>query len=330
VKRVLITGGAGFIGYHLAHELVSNGYAVDLWDNFSRAVLDPDFEALSRHPNVRVLRGNLVDPELTSSLKADYHHIYHFAAIIGVAHVLERPYAVLTENVALLVRALEIARQQTRLERFVFASTSEVYAGTLAHFDLPVPTPETVPLAVTDVSHARASYMLSKIYGEALCQHASVPFTIIRPHNFYGPRMGLSHVVPELLKKAHFAAPGESLEVASPGHRRAFCYISDAVRMTRLLAESPQALNQTLNVGNQDQELSIGELAEIVVSTVGRPIGVRALADTPGSPTRRCPDISRAIAMTNYTPEVVLREGVALTYTWYRERIFEGKQLSAR
>jgi nucleoside-diphosphate-sugar epimerase len=100
--------------------------------------------------------------------------------------------------------------------------------------------------------------------------------------------------------------------------------------MTRLLAESPQALNETVNVGNQDQELSIQELAEIVVATVGRPMGLRALADTPGSPARRCPDISRSVAMTNFTPRVVLIEGVALTYDWYRSRIFEGSEVSAR
>lgn len=330
MKRVLITGGAGFIGYHLATELVDNGYAVDLVDNFSRAVADPDLDALAERPHVRLIRGDVLDRATYDALGDDYAQIYHFAAIIGVAHVMNRPYDVLRDNTAMLVLALEFARRQGSLERFVFASTSEVYAGTLQYFTLPIPTPEDSPLALTPLDHPRTSYMLSKIYGEALCQHSNVPFTIIRPHNFFGPRMGLSHVVPELLKKAYEAEPGTSLTVASVEHRRAFCYISDAVHMIRLLAESDDAKGQTVNVGNQEQELSIGELARLVIEVVGRDLDMTPGPQTPGSPSRRSPEMSRAIGLTGFSPRVGLREGVTRTFDWYKHTIFDGGVASAR
>src|SRR5260370_36313409 len=103
------------------------------------------------------------------------------------------------------------ARSETELRRLVFPSTSEVYAGTLQYFGMPFPTPETTPLAITDLAQPRASYMLSKIYGEALCQHAGVPFTIVRPHNVYGRRMRMAHAVPERLNRTHQNPTGGKL-----------------------------------------------------------------------------------------------------------------------
>ena len=96
-----------------------------------------------------------------------------------------------------------VSTAAARFEKlFVFASTSEVYAGSLEHFGLPIPTPETAPLGLPDLGRPRTTYMLSKIYGEALCRHAGLPFTILRPHNLYGPRMGMAHVIPELHARA--------------------------------------------------------------------------------------------------------------------------------
>ena len=87
-----------------------------------------------------------------------------------------------------------------------WGSAISIMAG--IHFSLTIPTPEDSPLALSDISHARTSYMLSKIYGEALCHNSGIPFTLFRPHNIYGPRMGMSHVIPEQLYKAHYAKEG--------------------------------------------------------------------------------------------------------------------------
>ena len=109
-----------------------------------------------------------------NGLDKEYNLIFHLAAIIGVQYVLKAPYDVLAKNVELLENLINIANEQKQLERFVFTSTSEVYAGTLKHFSMEIPTPETTPLTITELSENRTSYMLSKIYGEALCLHSGL------------------------------------------------------------------------------------------------------------------------------------------------------------
>ncbi|HEY2955046.1 MAG TPA: NAD-dependent epimerase/dehydratase family protein [Candidatus Eisenbacteria bacterium] len=323
MKKALITGGAGFIGFHLARRLLADGVAVDVVDDFSRGARDEAIERLAATPRARVLSADLLDPAALGGLGRDYTHVIHMAAILGVANVLERPYAVLRDNVAMLNQVLDFSARLERLERLVFPSTSEVYAGTLEHFRLPIPTPEDTPLALPDLSRPRTSYMLSKIYGEALCHQARLPYTIVRLHNVYGPRMGLKHVVPELLQRAHRAAPGGELEVFSADHTRTFCYVDDAVEMILRLAEAAGGRDGTFNVGTSTGETTIRELAEIVIRVVGKPLVIRPGPTTPGSPARRCPDITRAVAVAGCEPSVALEDGVRRTFAWYCEQVFD-------
>jgi nucleoside-diphosphate-sugar epimerase len=322
VTRALVTGGTGFIGAHLTNRLIEKGYEVDLVDDFSRGANDAAITSLQRSGRVRLLERDLRRSGALDDVDADYDYIVHLAAIVGVANVLERPYAVLRDNVQMTAEAIALAQRQSALKRFLFASTSEVYAGTLEHFTLPVPTPESTPLALPDLELARTSYMLSKLYGEAMCHQADIAFTIVRPHNVYGPRMGLAHVIPELLWRAH-KATDQRLEVFSVDHRRTFCYVDDAVEMIARAAESAQCEGETLNVGTQSPEIAIGELASLIVKIVGKDLEIVPLPPTPGSPERRCPDMSKMTALTGYEPKVVLAEGVKRTYEAYRADVFE-------
>jgi UDP-glucose 4-epimerase len=323
VSRVLITGGGGFIGAHLARFLADREHEVDLVDDLSRGRLDADLTALQERPNVRLVEKDLLAPGALDDLPADYGLIFHLAAIVGVANVLDAPDRVLRRNVELLVSALEFAARQGDLERFVFASTSEVYAGTLGLGTLPLPTPEDAPLTIPDPRLPRTSYMLSKIFGEAMSFQSGLPVTVVRPHNVYGPRMGLAHVIPELLQRAHSAADGDSLEVYSVDHRRTFCHVSDAVEMISRAAEAPEAVGETLNVGKQTPEIRIGELAEVIIEVVGRSLLIEPLPAHPGSPPRRCPDMTRTSELTGYTASVSVEDGVRDTYDWYRSNVFE-------
>lgn len=322
MSRILITGGAGFIGLHLARHLIETGHgAVDLLDDFSRARRDRDLDDISGR--VRLIERDLRHENATADLGGDYETIYHLAAIVGVATVQGRPYDVLSDNVRMTLSALELARRQRRLRRFVFASTSEAYAATQASIGVKVPTPEDVPLLVPPLGEARGTYLLSKIYGEALCAQSGVPFTVCRPHNVYGPRMGLRHVIPELLQRAHVARPGDGIEVWSVDHTRTFCYVADAVAMLALAADSQAACNATLNIGAAGPETTIKQLAELIFSAVGRPLTLVPRPATPGSPVRRCPDMARTEKMLGFRAGIGLAEGVGLTYDWYRTRVFE-------
>lgn len=327
-KKVLITGGAGFIGLHLANKLLNEGDQVQLIDNFARAVKDTDLEQTLTRDKINFENLDLLDSNSIDSLDKDYDVIFHLAAIIGVVHVLDRPYSVLYDNLRMLGNMIDFSRKQVNLSRFFFASTSEVYAGTLKYFDLPIPTPENTPLAVTNLSHPRTSYMLSKIYGEALCQKSGIPFTIFRPHNVYGPRMGMAHVIPEIIKKV-VESGNNVVDVYSVNHKRTFCYIEDAVRMLSLLAESNQTIGETYNIGSEDEEITMGDLAYKIIKLAGKEIQINPKPATPGSPERRCPNLSKLVQVVSYNKKYPLEKGLRKTFDWYKINVFSGKEVSA-
>ena len=328
MKKVLITGGAGFTGYHLANKLLENEYQIDLLDNFSRGVNDTQLANLAENEKINLINADLLQSDTIDQLDHDYVYIYHLAAIIGVKHVLKVPYDVLTKNYILLQNALEIAMRQKKLERFVFTSTSEVYAGTLNHFGLEFPTPELTPLTVSDLREARSSYMLSKIYGEAMCLHSGLPVTILRPHNFYGPRMGLSHVIPELMKKVVESDNG-IIDVFSVDHRRTFFYITDAVEMIQLLAESDQTVGESFNIGNDDKEITIGQLSQKIIDIAEKDVVINPLPPTIGSPERRCPSIAKLKETVPFIKQYSLEKGLQETFDWYKANVFSGLEVSA-
>ncbi len=224
---------------------------------------------------------------------------------------------------------IEVARKQKKLERFFYPSTSEVTAGTLEHFGLPIPTPEVVPLAVTDLKRPRTSYMLSKIAGECLCHYANIPHTIFRPYNIYGPRMGLAHVVPGQLKKAFDAKDGDFVAVASVDQTRCFCYIDDAVEQLVRMMNKSACIGETLNLGTEKPEATILDVAKICHAAVGRNVVINAESSPPGSPMRRGPDMSKSVAITGFISKIGLEEGIDKTFRWYRDNVFSNQTLSA-
>jgi UDP-glucose 4-epimerase/UDP-glucuronate decarboxylase len=207
--------------------------------------------------------------------------------------------------------------------KILFSSTSEAYAWTQQFHPLPIPTPEDVPVALTDLGNPRSSYAGSKIFGELAITHACAAaakrFAIVRYHNVYGPRMGYEHVIPELYQRV--VAGENPLAVFSARHSRAFCYVSDAISATIAAMESETADGATLNVGNDREELTIGELAQriLVKANVVRAIEARDATYDPIA--RRCPDISRARTLLGFEPQVTLDEGLDRTFAWYAPRL---------
>jgi len=329
-EKILITGGAGFIGLHLAEKLSDQGCEIVIMDNFSRAVKDNDLDKILSRDNVSTRTIDFLDQDSVQNIEKDFTFIFHLAAIIGVTHVMKSPYNVLYDNIRMLGNVIDLANRQSKLTRLFFSSTSEVYAGTLKNFALEIPTPENTPLSLTDLSHPRTSYMLSKIYGEAMCLQSKLPVTIFRPHNLYGPRMGMSHVVPEQLNKSYHALDGDQVEVFTPDHTRSFCFIDDAISMIIGMMESESCLGQTLNLGTQDNEVSIKDLAELCYSIVGRKIEMVLNDEDRGSPNRRAPEMSLTYDLTGIKSQVSLREGIERTYDWYKTNIFEGTTISAK
>jgi UDP-glucose 4-epimerase len=324
IQHFLLTGAAGFIGGSLASRLADRaGTKLVLVDKLNPEEGDEYFRALISRPNVSFVQADLTAPGCLEDLPRDIDVVFHGAAILGVQQVLDAPDRVLEINAASTLNVFNFARRLTGLKRIVFASTSEVYAGTLKHFGIPFPTPESVPICVDDVRLARTSYALSKVYGEAIAfawrKSHGVPVTVVRYHNVYGPRMGFRHVVPQTFVK--IARSTGSVDVPSAHHTRAFCYVEDAVEATILCWESGQAEGQVVNIGSSVEEISIRRLVEKIASTMGREIIIREMPETAGSPSRRCPDTSNLKRLTGFSAGVSLDEGLQGTYAWYRERL---------
>ena len=331
MAKVLITGGAGFIGLHLATRLLKDGFEVTLADNFSRAIEDADLAAVVNQPGLTLLTVDLMNKAEVESLGTDFSVIFHLAAIIGVAHVLERPYQVLTDNVILLSNIVELAKRQRNFNRLLFASTSEVYAGAAQTLDFLIPTPEDTAMCIPDRREARTSYMLSKLYGEAMCLQSGLPVTIFRPHNIYGPRMGMSHVIPELCARVRDLPKEGALSIASPEHTRTFCYISDAVEQLIRIFSSNSCEGEIVNIGSQAPEIKIKELADKILKVTDREdLTLTFSPDTPGSPSRRCPDMSKLTALVGECASVDLDTGIALTHEWYEKNVFAPGGRTAR
>lgn len=316
--KFLIIGGAGFIGFHLTKQLLQNGYEVDLIDQVCINKLDRELVGLIESKKIAYFRTSLENMDDTFLLKKDYSHVIHLAAMLGVQNVINNAFDVLCANVNMTIKAIKIAQQQTKLIKFVFASTSEVYAGTQFAEKLSFPTPEHSEIILPDLAAPRSSYMLSKIYGESLCKHSGLPYVIVRPHNIYGPRMGMKHVIPQLLQKSVNSTNGV-LEVQSCDHRRTFCFISDAVDMISFVATSEDVNETTINIGNEAPEISILELAKIINKVVGKKLEIKKMPATAGSPSRRVPDMSFLRTTMNYQPKVPIIAGVTETFEWYKK-----------
>ena len=317
--KVLITGGAGFIGYHLGKSLAEEGYEVTLCDNFFRGKLDDDLHRLCQQNNVKFINCDLTQRESLERLEKDYAHLYHLAAINGTRYFYEIPERVLRINILALINLLDWF-VESHCEKILFASSSEVYAGTARAFKIPVPTSEDVCLTVDNVYNARLSYAGSKIVGELLminyARAYKFPIVIVRYHNIYGPRMGYEHVIPEFCMR--IIAKENPFRILGSSEVRAFCYVDDAVQATKLVMKSANINNEIIKIGNSGEKVSILELAEKMFELFDSHPSIRILPAPEGSVKQRCPDISKLIRLTGYQPKVNLTEGLHKTFEWYK------------
>ncbi|GAA3296631.1 NAD-dependent epimerase/dehydratase family protein [Dactylosporangium vinaceum] len=315
--RALLLGGAGFIGLHLARRLLDDGGDVTIVDDFSRGRNDPDLGELARGPHLGVQHGDLTDPATWRVLPHGWDQIYLLAAVVGVRNVEADPARAVRVNSLAVLHLLDWI---TAGEHVFFASTSEVYAGAVDAGIAPVPTGESVPVAIGDVTAPRYAYAVSKLLGEAAIIHGArakhFRAVVGRFHNVYGPRMGTAHAIPELTLRA---LRGERpLRVPGAEQTRAFCYVDDAVEaIVRLMATS-RADGRIVHIGDDTAETGIADLAKLVLRLTGADTEIAPAAGAPGAVTRRCPDLTLLRSLTGYQPAVPLEEGVRRTVEWYR------------
>jgi UDP-glucose 4-epimerase/UDP-glucuronate decarboxylase len=313
-ERALITGGAGFVGLHLARRLLREGTEVTILDDFSRGRPDAELRELGR--SATVVRHDLTAPIPPGLLPRSFDHVYHLAGLVGVRRTSERPDQVLEVNLRAAWHVVDWCRHRPPGAVFL-SSTSEVADGATRLGLAAFPVGERVPFVLPDPALPRATYALSKAVAEAMFRHAGEHFRVRigRYHNIYGPRMGNDHVIPHFIARA--LARRDPFAVYGPDQTRSFCHVSDAVRatiaVTRLAVDQPVVVN----IGNDQDEIEIGQLAHRVTRLVGYHPAWQVLEPAAGSPDRRLPDLTILRRLVGYVPTISLDTGLRDTLAWY-------------
>ena len=318
VMRVLVTGGAGYIGSHLVDRLVHLGHNVTVIDDLSTGSLR---NLDGAQPHIAFVEGSILDEALVTRLVRDTDVVFHLAAAVGVGHIVEKPLASLITNVRGAEHVIGAATAYDK--RLLVASTSEIYGKTTK-----TPMSEDDDRVLGSTTIARWGYSTAKAIDEHLAlAHAAEGrrVSVVRYFNSYGPRLdprGYGSVVANLMRQA---LKNEPLTVHGDGTQtRCFTYVTDTVECTVRAGLDDGAQGLVFNVGN-DRETTILELARKIIALTGSQSDVsfvsyearygKGFEDT----VRRVPDVRRARDVLNFSAGIDLDEGLQRTLTWWRE-----------
>ncbi len=322
MKKILITGGTGFIGYHLATRLAAQNHDITLADNFFRSEYDEDLKNLLDKPNVKLLKLDLTIPASWDEVGTGYDQVYHLVGINGTKLFYEIPHEVLRIGIMTTLLALDWFRTKNGKAdaKILYTSSNEAYAGALEAFGkLPIPTPENVPLVIADPYNARWSYGGQKLIGELLFIHYAKAYnfrmSIVRPHNFYGPREGHYHVLPEIIERV--SKKVDPFPIFGSDDTRSFCYIDDATEAIQLVMDSKATDGGTYHIGTHEETV-IKDLIEKVFELMNwRPQNVDIKNSPAGSVKRRLADVSKIKEATGWEAKIGLEEGLVKMIDWY-------------
>ncbi|MBI1978627.1 MAG: SDR family NAD(P)-dependent oxidoreductase [Candidatus Aenigmarchaeota archaeon] len=314
MEKVLVTGGAGFIGSHLVSRLCESDKEIVVLDNSWRGSLENLGDFRNR---IKFVEGDIRDYSVVKKAMEEVGTVFHLASIQGTKFFYTHPDLILEVG---LIGNLNVARAivENKVKRLLFTSSSEVY-GQPRIF----PTPENHEIIVPDIKNPRWSYSVTKIAGESIFLNFAKKYgfdsTLVRIHNAYGPKMGWEHVIPEFIRRVvlneKFTIQGNGTET------RSFCYVSDIVDGILLAASKEEGKNEIFNLGNDKEEYRILDLVKLLSNVSGKKIEPIQIDKLEGSTSRRIPDISKARMMLGYDPKVKLSEGLKLAFDWYKSKI---------
>ena len=305
----LITGGAGFIGSHLAEELLKQGHEVYVIDDLSTGSID-NIEHLKNTPNFNYIVDTIMKEHIVAELVDKCDRVFHLAAAVGVKLIVESPVRTIETNIKGTEIVLHAANKKKK--KVIIASTSEVYGK-----GNNIPFKETYDMVLGSTKNGRWSYACSKAIDEFLAlayfKEKKLPVTVIRFFNTVGPRQTGQYgmVIPTFVKQALMEHP---ITVYGDGNQsRSFTYVGDVVKGVTELADHPGAAGDIFNIGHGD-EISIKKLAELVKSMTKSNSEIvfipydeayeEGFEDMP----RRSPDISKINTLIGYKPTLGIRE----------------------
>ena len=316
--RILVTGGAGYIGSHLVDRLVHLNHEVTVIDDLSTGNLT-NLQAV--HSDIRFVEATILDADIVDTLVVGADVVFHLAAAVGVGHIIEHPLRSLVINTKGAENVITACVKHDR--KLLLASTSEIYGKTAK-----MPMSEDDDRVLGSTTIARWGYSTAKAIDEHLAlahaQHG-LRMSIVRYFNSYGPRLdprGYGSVVANLMRQA---IDNEPLTVHGDGSQtRCFTYIDDTVEGTLRAALDLRGEGQIFNVGN-DHETSIIDLATTIIAMTGSSSAVQHISyeqrfgkgfeDT----KRRIPDVQRARTVLDFNAGISLQDGLQRTLAWWRK-----------
>ena len=307
-RRYLITGGAGFIGSHLAEALLARGDSVVALDNLSTGRL-ANLDAVGGHPRFRFVQGSVLDELAVDEAVHEADVVVHLAAAVGVKLIVEHPLRSFTTNIRGSEIVLDAAHRYRR--KILIASTSEIYGKAGG------PLTETTDRIIGTPSVARWAYSVAKSVDEILAfayhKERGLPMVIVRLFNTVGPRQSPAYgmVMPRLVRQA---LAGEPLTVYGDGTQtRCFCHVSDVVRALIGLMDDERAEGEVYNVG-ATEEISILRLAEMIATRAGCDSAIQLVPYEQAYEAgfedmkRRVPDTSKLHSLVGWQPTRHLAE----------------------
>jgi UDP-glucose 4-epimerase len=309
LTKVLITGGAGFIGSHLADALLALGQPVTAIDNLSTGRIE-NIAGLRSHPLFRFVQDTILNESVMDSLVARCDVIYHLAAVVGVELVVNDPVRTIETNLLGTEGVLRLARRHGK--QTLIASTSEVYGKSAE-----IPFREDGDRVLGPTTKSRWSYAESKAMDEflALAYHKQfdVPIVIVRLFNTVGPRQTGRYgmVIPRLVKQA---VSGQPLTVYGDGQQsRCFCNVQDVVRAVAGLMSEPRAVGEIFNIGSHE-EVTVLELARRVLARSGSSSEIKLIPYDQAygagyeDMRRRVPDTTKIKSLIGWQPTITLHQ----------------------
>ena len=312
-KNVVVTGAGGFIGSHLVERLVALGANVTAFVRYNSRNHPGFLDQLPDTQHVRIVSGDIRDPEALRTALEGADAVFHLAALIGIPYSYVHPIEVFEVNAEGTLNVL-VAARDARVSRVIVASTSEVYGGALY-----------VPIDEKHPKQPQSPYSASKISSDAMALsfHAAfeLPVIVVRPFNTYGPRQSDRAIIPTLISQA-LTQP--EISVGNTAPTRDFTYVTDTVEGFLQLAACDAAVGHEINLGT-GVEISIGDLAHQVNAVVGRDLPIRKKEERVRPPSsevnRLVSNNAKARHLAGWRPCVALDEGIRLTAKWVEARL---------
>lgn len=315
-KRILLTGGAGFIGSTIAQKLIKENEIL-VYDNFAR---DSISSKKIRSKNLRIIKDDILNLDSLRNACEDFKPqiVVHMAAIAGIDTVIINPVKTLDVNIngtLNLLKALE--KYSGKLERVLDFSTSEVL-GAYAYKSTEKSSTNFAP-----VGEARWTYSISKVAGEHILhsyyKQFGYPVVTIRPFNIYGPGQvgegAIQIFIKNVVNKKNIQIHGEGDQI------RSWCYIDDMINAVELCLTNKKAIGEVINVGNPKGTITISSLAEKIVALCKSKSKIVYIPKNYVDVELRIPSIEKAKELLGFYPKVDLNEGILKTYNWYKKNL---------